>query len=586
MIRTSEPVAVGALFAPHLFGTTQIEKPVLRNFRKPTARPKKEAATRNERVAFVEITENHPPVRAIQPLLTKEAKAKTMENYRKHIVSYNERVREKNSQTELFNVSIQLAKAEEKLTPVQIEYSKIFLRKNSCKKAVIFNELATAFNTQYGNCVELKKIQTVKFATELVFFQMLHLYSMQMEIQTLEYIKCGVTEPSTVPQFEVNSHHITNLKRENEFSIDVNNKTIRNHKERLEEAGVLYHYLFQGHKKGVKMHINSQILVVFDAKTSILGFAENQAVNLSKGKNVTYNNDTTRTYKNNIKKRENGQAAFLDLGTPAAGFLSSFYKNTPPKVDNSKLGGGGEIVKVSETLSDLLENQIIPDQALAKNLSSGTYNNYSRIKKTVFDKEAYSGTMSRENFKALVVQEFFKNAAKLYRDKRVFVGSWKIAINSYMEKMFLSNNGNGTFLYSKQLMADKLEQMLWRLNNAGQWFNKTKINPLFPNQYFDFTRKTAKEIGFEYTQKAYDKHVNYLSTKPRKDKEVAKKAIQRVVKINHAKKFDTKMNSFFKNRISLSELIEFVNTNLPPEFLQKLHTRIMQQNQENISKLN
>jgi hypothetical protein len=588
MTRTHEPMQVGQLFAPQLFGSSQPEKPapLVRNYRKQTSRIKKEPATRTERVAFAEVTENTPPVRAIQPLLTKEAKARTMDNYRSYVASYNENVRIKNEIIESFNAKVRNAAALKKFTEVQIEYSRLFYAKNRKLKALKYNEIAEKFNTDYGNCVLLKKIQPIKYATELVFFQMLHLYSIQMEMQTLEYIKIGVSEASTVPQFEVNSCHITNLKRDEAFSIDVSNKTIRNHKERLEEAGILYHYYFQGHKKGVKMHINSQILVVFDAKTSFLTIAENQSLTLSKGKNVPYNNEATRTFKNNIKKRENGQAAFLDKGTATPGFSFVFYENAPPQDEKSKLGAAAENVKVSETLSDMLENVIIPDQALAKNLYAGIYNNYSRIKKTVFDKEAYSGTMSRENFKTLIVQEFFKNAARLYRDKRVFVGSWKIAINSYMEKMFLANNGNGTFLYSKQLMADKLEEMLWRLNNASQWFNKTKISPLFPNQYFDFTRKTAKEIGFEYTANAFRKHKEYLATKPRKEKEVAKKATERAVKINHSKKFDTILNRFFKNRISYTEVIEYVNTNLPAEFMQKLHIRVMQQDQNNISKLN
>lgn len=588
MTRTHEPIQVGALFAPQLFGSSQPEqpKPVVRNFRKQTSRRKLDPATRTERVAFLEITQDTPPVRAIQPLLTKEAKHQTMINYRAFRKEYNESVFIKNQVIEAANNAIRVAFSNEEFNEVQKEYSKLFYSKNHKLKAVKFNQLAEKFNSEYGNCVELKKIQPIKSAAEPIFFQMLHLYSIQMELQTLEFIKVGVSEPSTVPQFEINPSHLTHLRREDDFTLDLNNKTIRNYKERFEEAGILYYYYFQGHKKGVKMHINSQILTVFDAKTSKMTTSENQPLTPSKGKNVTHNNEATRAFKTNINKRENGQAAFLDKGTPPAGFSFSFYRSTLPQDENSKLGGGCKNVKVSETLSDLLENQIIPDQALAKNLSSGAYNNYSRIKKTVFEKEAYSGTMSRENFKTLVVQEFFKNAARLYRDRTVFVGSWKIAINSYMEKMFLASNGNGNFLYSKALMADKLEEMLWRLNNAAQWFNKSKIPSLFPNDYFDFTRKTAKEIGFEYTEKAYKKHVKYLATKPRKQKEVAKKAAERVVKINYSKKFDTKVASFFKNRISFTDLIDYVNTNLPGEYLQKLHIRIMQQDQENISKLN
>jgi hypothetical protein len=572
--RISEPANAGQLFASHLFGKApEAVKSTLplRNFRKQTSRIKLDPSTRTERLAFTEVCENKPPVSAVLPLLTKEAKAQTMINYDNHVSNYNNCIREKNEEIKKFNNSI----TPEEFTEVQKEYSRLFKIKNSRLKGIAFNNLAEKFNAEYGNCIPLKNIQTLKYTTRPIFFQMLHLYSIQIEEKTAEYAKLGVTEASTVPQFEVNSHHITNLKSGDVYSIDVNNKTIRNHKQRLEEAGILYHYYFQGHKKGVKMHINSQILTVLDAKTKNLTVAENQTLTSLKGKIVTYNNHTTRAFNKNIKKRENGQAAFLDKGTPSAGFSFSFYENVPLQEAKSKLGGGGENVKVSETLSDMLENQIIPTQELAKKLSSGDFNNYSRIKKAVFDKEAYSGTMSRESFKELVVQEFFKNAAKLYRGKNVYVGSWKTAINSYMEKQFLVNNGNGDFLYSKALMAEKLEQMLWRLNNAQQWFNRTKINPLFPSLYFDFTRNTSKEIGFEYTKKAYEKHVNYLETKPRKEKNIAKKAVERKLKIDFSKKFETVLKRFFKEKIDFNTLFDYVKNNLPAEFLDKLAQRMV-----------
>lgn len=583
--RTFEPLNAGQLFASNIFGTAPADvKKTLptRNFRKKTSRIKLDPATRTERVAFLEVTDNMPPVKAIQPLLTKEAKAKTMDNYRFFIMNYNNCILEKNEEIEKQNASIDVSEFDE----VQKEYSRLFYLKNSRLKAAKFNKLANEFNETHGNCIKLKKLQTVKYATELVFFQMLHLYSIQMEEITGYVMKLGVTEPLTVPQFEVNPHHITNLKRESIHSIDVSNKTIRNHKERLEESGVLYCYYFQGTKKGVKMHINSQILTVFDAKSRNLTSVENQSLSPSKGKNVPFNNDTTRAIKNNIKKRENGQAAFLDLGTASPILSFSFFTgDTPPQITKSKLGGGGESVKVLETLSDMLEKQILPTQELAKKLSNGDFNNYPRIKKAVFEKEAYSGTLSRSEMNSLVCQEIFKNAAKLYRGKKVYIGSWKIAINSYLEKLFWHNNGTGKFLCSKSLMADTLEEILWCLTNNQRWFTLKKAYVLFPSDYFDFKRTTAKEMGFEYSRKAYKKHVEYLDAKPRKEKTIAKKDVERKVKINHAKKFDTKINSFLKNRISFAVLFEYVKTNLPPEFMDKLAQRMVFANAETNSNL-
>ncbi|MBB1194835.1 hypothetical protein DNC80_14285 [Flavobacterium sp. SOK18b] len=568
--RTNQLQSIGSLFQANIFGN-HANVPVSV---KPKPKPKNTPITRQEIVTFNQLTENVKPVMAVYPFINTSAFAMTMDNYRIYIANYNEMVAEINLEIDKYNATVTAYRSKNALNDVQKEFSRIFITRHRNKKAKEYNELVAEFNIDRGLVIEKRKHLTVKYASEIVFQQMIYLYSLQLQKTSSEYLKLGIIDATPVRQMEINSHHITNLKRNGEYSINVCNATIRNHRQRLEEAGVFVDYLFRGHKTGLKMHISSHILVVFDAKTQILTDTDNQHVMSQRRKDFKDNNEATRTINTNINKRENGQADFQILGTPTAGLLSSFYRNIPKQDENSKLGGGARNVKVSNNLSDKLENSIMHNQEFAQRLSNGDFNNYNRIDKRILYKEASYGTMNREDFKTLIIQEFFKNASKLYRGTTPFVGSWKKAINSYTEKLFVVNNGNIS-LYNKELMVDKLDEMLWRVNNAQKWFTKTGITPLYPSDYFDFTRKEKKEIGFEYTKKSWTNHLKYLENKPKIEKTAKKKAEIRTQNINHAKKFDIKLNAFFKNRIELAELIEYVDKNLPTNYLQKLSDSLL-----------
>lgn len=567
-MNTRSPQNAGKLFFYNTIGNTTVTNP---KSGAKTAAKKRKPEPRKERITFIELTENTKPVLAALPEINTQAFAETMDNYRIYIANYNELVTEENEAIARHNAKVRIFKAENKLNEVQTEFSRIFMNRNIGKKPKEYNALVAEFNQDRGMILEKKKFLTVKYASEIVFQQMLYLYSQQLAKYTAEYRKLSIVTESPLRAFEINSHHITNLKRNGEYSINVCNATIRNHRERLEEAGVFVDYQFRGHKKGLKMNISSHILTVFDQKTKLLTQTDNQSFTSQRRKELIDNNEVTRTFNTNIKKRENGQADFLDKGTASPDFSFVFYGNIPEQDAKSKLGGARENVKVSKTLSEKLEESIMHPQDLAIKLTAGEFHNHNRLDKRTLYHEATNGTMNREDFKALIIQEFFKNAARLYRTSTPFVGSWKKAINSYMDKMFVVSNGPGnTWLNSKEMMVDKLQELLWRINSAHKWFLKAGFNPSYPSDYFDFTRKEKKEIGFEYTLKKWLDNQKYIENKPKLAQAVKKKAEIRAKSINHSKKFEQKMNSFIKNRIELPELIEYVDCNLPPVYLQKL----------------
>lgn len=509
---------------------------------------------------------NENPIKSYLPYIDSTAFSATMDNFRIYIAQHNECIRIYNEQIKVENAEIDKL-ATTGLTEVQITFRDIFIKKHKTKKAEDYNKLVDEFNSERGLLVKKKPLQKVKYATELVFQQLLHVYSTQLAMYSCEYMKLNINEAAVLKKMDLNAHFITKLTRNGEKSIDVCKQTIRNHRAILENCGVLVNYQFRGNKKGVKMHINSQILTVFDAKLGKYVGAENQSLNPETFKDFKDNKEITRTFKRNIKKRENGQADFQILGTPSADLSICFLQEHSVANKQFQTGGAAENVKVS---LENLEKTILNTVELAKRLSSGDFNNYIPIDIRFLHREAMYGTLTREEFNEIIIQDFFKTAAKYYKKHSVYVGSWKTAIQSWLNNRFWTNNGSGKHLYNKQLMVDLLEQYRWRLKNSENFYRKTKINRLFPSDYFDFTRKTKQEIGFEYTEKSWSRHIDYLNNEPELKKRAKRKTEKRLTNNSYAKKYDLILQRFFKNKVSFEQLYDYVKENLPSNFMQKL----------------
>lgn len=512
-------------------------------------------------------------IEAVYPYIDVDAMAVTMQNYRNHIAAYNEKVKAFNWSVDQHNEAVKKFRDENKLTDVQIQFSALFYKKNQSKRTAEYNRLADAFNEQYGLLVERKRLQTVKYATEFVFQQILYYYSTQLAKITGQMMKLGSAIAKPLPAAEINAFEITDLRRGEAKSLAVCSATVRNHRERLEEAGVLDSYEFRGHKRAVKMKINSNILVVFDAKSRQLVGAENQSLTPETCKEFENTKEVTRPNKRNIKNKENGSADFQENGTASPEFSSVFYKIIPKQGADSAGPAAPENVKVSP--SDKLLAQIQHPQELANRLADGEFVNYSPIDIRILQREAYDGTLTKDQFAELLIQDFFKSSARLWRASSPYPGSWKKAINAWMENRFWMRNQSGEWLYHKQLMVKLIQEYRWRITNAEKWFRKTGIKPLYPGDYFDFSRKRKEELGFEYTKTAWERHLKYLEQKPKKVAAGKREAEKRAVRIDYSKRFQNQLNRFFRGRISFEDLHDYVINNLPKQYHERLAETVL-----------
>ncbi|MFV5702213.1 hypothetical protein ACM55F_10105 [Flavobacterium sp. XS2P12] len=577
--RTNQSQSIGSLFQANIFGNPAngnvSVKPAYQSKKTPTKRP--------EKVIFEEVIKDLSPVVACWPMLTKEARAMTMDNFRLERAIHNNRVEALNEEIEKYNAQVENFCAGE-LNEVQKQFPLLFLKnvklveKKLKYEAKEYNLLVEEFNNDRGMLLKKRKEETLKYPSEQVFENLLHLYAKQLAQYTKEYMKLSISEPSTVRPFDANSYHVTALERQNDtetfvYSLPVCNATVRNHRRKLERAGFFTHYCFAGHKKGVKMHFSPKILVLFDAKTGNFTNTENQAVTPQTSKEFTDKNKAFTRTSIKVDNTENGQADFPVLGTPAAGLPSFFYKNIQAQDEKSKLGAAPANVKVSQNRTDFLRNHTLADKNLATRLASGEFHNYKRIDFEVLEKEAYSGTLTRPEKMELVKHEFFKYLSRIYRGSTPYAGTYQKALVLFEDEFYVSN-GNGKFLISKDMMVDKLKEWVWRINFAQRWFLKRNWRPLNPHDYLDKTRTDKKEIGFGYTKKAYLKHLKEKEKQPIKAAIIKKNAAIRKAKINYSNKYHAIESRFFNNKITIEELITYVKDNLPANYMQEITNSI------------
>lgn len=522
-------------------------------------------------------------VRAVYPTVTQDAFPMSMDNFRKYIAAYNAQIIKENIEIVNYNQEVALHIAGSDLDEIQKAYAERFPELKANKKLNIreYNEAVEALNSTYGLIVAKRPIPSVKPAAEQFFQNFLHIYNTQMIKRNVEYRRYPVRSKRPVQPAEINARLITKLMRNGVLSLPVCSKTVRNHRARLEEAGVLVGSTFHGRQKAVTAYVNPQILVIFDTKTEKYIGSENQTFILPNRKNLPDINEFTRAYKEEYKEKDDAtqSSGYSEQAAPASfvRYKSIFYENTGSNQQNSPVGAAPENVKVEKTLNDKMRELLVHPQELAINLASHEYDNYTPIDIRAMQQLVYGGNFSNAEFKELAIQDLLKQSAKMWRNASPYTGNWKKAINRWMSEMFLSHTKDPDGNYhplGKEAILKRLPELRWRLETARKWFVSKNTKPLFPYDYFDPTRKTAKERGFEYTKKAWARHLKYLETIPAVKLKEKQNAEKRAGQINHSKKFDAAISKFLKNRITLPQLVEYVEKNLPKSYYEDLPTEV------------
>lgn len=541
----------------------------------------------------MKIYTNHIPKRVNNPYLQAEDRASMLQEYRIYINTYNNQVDTLNKHIEDYNLRvttfIKKYCLEKQAETAQSNFNKQKVNgvKNKWQSIKDYNKSIEDTN---GKLLLLKKRfhTTIKANQERTFEVILWLYSKQLaELRThLNSLKDDTSIP--FPKVRITSTRIANLTKDGVVRILYSSRTVKNHIYRLRDAGIITGYEFKGTKKPVHFHINPSILVFRDRQISAI---ENEQISPFLMKKFPNKGERTST----LSKKTLKKIANVDNHSLESGAKNKFLRDNAiveekidndknvdrnaqndttskkAKQNNGKLGGGEK--KTQNHLSQYLRQELLDKKDFLKAITAQQYSEYvfSHTKnRKRYETESKTGALSREEFRELLLQEFLKIAAPIWKDKQVYYGSWHNAYDHVHDEYLLNLRGN---VPSKETLLYLFDLLLYRIEKAKRFFRKQQQYQIhFPCIYFDPTRTTASEGGFAYTLEWLKK---YQRDKENRHKRKTKRALlggkRRKLKSTE-EKVRAQVKRYVKGEINLPKLYNYVETNksIPNYFIAEI----------------
>jgi hypothetical protein len=524
--------------------------------------------------------------------------AASMTNYRRIAAQDRATVKKYNKEVITHNKIVKAHLAIE-TDAAKIAYSIQFAALNEDLGVIEYNEAVKKACDLYGPIIKMRREQYLIYAYEQTFSAMLYTYSKQLqERNTLrETYPSRVLEP--LPPIDLNARNITKIKREEDvYSVDVCTATVRAQRQIFERKGVLTDYVYRGSNCGVHVRISPEILVVFDDNAPKKSGLENHALTLGNSKELQDNFVSSRSLKR-VEKRKPQETVSVDKVSAEPTAQSQEHPGQPAEASDKMPGDVGKsngvtpLCNVAKSGSDSpgaaaenvefsdiepLSNEIELPYEFATKLASGMYDNYRPIDFEVLRRESISGeSLSADQFKALFVQMIFKIiASQLYNGRRdIYQVEWQKAYDNWMKNKFKTPGG---LTYTKQTIFSYLDQYIWRINKARNWFearrrkDPAKGTPQYPSFYLNTHDRAG--VRFETTYKFWDEHYQKLQLKIDPDSLLKRRAeldIQkRKARNSDRRKLDAAVKKHFAGDMPLAQLEDYVRKNLPAEYMEQL----------------
>lgn len=499
--------------------------------------------------------EHYYRVKAVYPTIKDQALAATMSNYRQYVGLYNEYVKTQSSLIQEYNNKVDLWHDKNQLDQAYVNILENFKKRYRKLKAIDYNAKVEEVNIKFHKMfIKKKKPLRIMPQAEKVFLAGIYSYNKQFE--QLEKIKRAASEKSfvSVPKLDFNTGVIRSLKDNGVPLIDFCGRTLRRHRQRLEEAEILQCYEYHGAERGTTLHINNQILAVFCKLHRKYYCLDNQLDSLQQRTKCTDNNILTINKYKLLNKEKIRSSHTL---TP----LQSSFTGTPISKSMEKNQTTAENLENFNEKSDYLRAFLLEPEILGKKLAAGEYfENEPVINRQDLINEVQSGNLSRSDFRTLLVNYMMMRFNKLYMGKTAYAGSWTKAIYQWLDEKYINKNKtlmNKSTMLHYFFMYDRayIEVYMYLKKNP-------EFNLLYPNLYFDnksknkasFSKWSGKRIKQqeEKTKEYTQKHVPANKTKS-----------QEAMYLKRLKKH---VHDFLNGNKTLDEVYHWSNRNTPKEF--------------------
>ncbi len=529
------------------------------------------------------------------PIINTAAFRATMDNYMMYVQQYNINILPKlNIEVDNHNNLVEAYNKENNATKLEIAaLTKKF--RNHIKETygcgitttTNYNEYLAAFNADNIVKIPKRKHHKIKMASKEVFACILSHCSFKLKKRNLSRMQHGertVLTPEDGFSFPITAFSLTNLKIKvpgldiDVPKLDVCQKTVRNHISRFIDCGVIKNYKYRGYQLAPEMTINPEILQILEGDIPYQkqlpqgALRKTFPVNSSSYSTENENKDNKAISKENALDKEELKAvehvrSILNPNASNSDGSNSvelnFYRNNKkqgyaasPK--RKKIAAKKEKkITVRASFQELIDKNTYET---ANQLAAGAYDNYKPLPMQHLHDEANKGGLLKAQFRKIVMYDFLFTAAKLWKGKNVYVGEWINTIK-YFETYFLNGPGG---IFKKQTQIDRLVALRWRVNWANSYcMRHPEFKLLYPSSYFDHARKNSYDGGFAYTNRHYQKHLNYLETNNKERKTSRRNAYQR--EITH--KIRLKVREYIRGKRSFEKLTEYV------ENLEKKHLK-------------
>lgn len=499
----------------------------------------------------------------VYPILTSQDFKTTIANYNLHIKKYNMKVWMENAEVRHYNKEVIRNRRGASIPIEQKVQEQIWKEEHKCCSNEEYNAAVEKYNTINGPQLRKKNLmQEVKPDTEKYFIAFLHQYNMQLYKRKAIRAKLGVNVKGDLPKLDLYPNKVIEAEREGCKNLPVSVETIRHHRERLEQSGVLSDYQFRGANRAIKIAFNSDILSITDNGTPKNTVTENQAVSKERANKVQYNNVSSRDHVlDKFKIRDKGDAA-----TASSSFNCTEETTKKPI---GKLQKNFKPAPKKNKLSEILSLRLVEKATLAGEIVQGDHDNYQALSKKVAQQEAYYGAMHQDDFKELAIQDIFKYSASIFKDlTKIHPGSWVNAYKIWLKDKFSTPNG---YTLNKPNTFERWQKSIEVLKEVKKFKkNHPEWQPYYPSKYFDPARSFKENNSFEYAYRFFrldeEKVESFRKRKIKAEKNLRAKT--------DVKKAQDKIKDFLIGRITMDQLYDYVNFNCNAKVQENLNQLI------------
>lgn len=521
------------------------------------------------------VDDSNYPFKPIYPLLDREAQAEILRRYKHYEKSYNKTVSRANRENAKFNQDMETIIAQEEHAKTKKIQQVNFIKNYVHLGVWEYNAKAREYNVKFGPTIPFRKIQKLRDTHETFFRLIIWEYAHQLRKYTKLRQAAGIAYVRAVPQYSLNTKHLQNTKGpDGLYMTNVHKNTLLNRKDRLIEAGILQNNVHRGSKRGTLHHIAPQIFAVFDCFDEKLTTAENQLLTEVETQKLCDTVLTTGTISKSLIKepvnslidKDKTVTGFEPINCPADGFTG-----TP---DSNMENPGTESKPAAANFSQKLMENTLETWQLAQKCTALEFDGHKPIDPSLLDREAREGTLSRSEFREVLCKEIFKMASNLYHGKHIYPGEWVKAYRQFQNSVMRTQKG-------EVLHKDKALQvyltMIFALTDhkigAKKVSNYSKFSFAPPSWYLDPMNKLPGSFAHWYKQVS-KKMMEKAQKRAETTKNQANENKKRQADYHNNRKMERQLQRYHKNAITLPQLLEYVENNLPRDYRKTLTERM------------